>query len=63
MKVYTRVAGMLVGTAFRESGKHNDYSEIYYEGRWKRSCWTNEELKDKSFFKLVDNDFKLKEQV
>lgn len=60
MKIYTRVSGMLVGTAFRESGKHNGYSEIYHEGDWKRSGWSNEELKDKSFFKLVGNNFRLK---
>lgn len=63
MKVYTRVSGELVGTAFRETGSNNRYSEVYYEGRWNISAWTNEELKDKSLFKLVGNNFRLKEQV
>lgn len=64
MKVYTRVSGELVGYLFREC--HIDrgfkgYCEILIKGRWvQRGAWRNEELKDKSSFKLVGNNFKLK---
>lgn len=60
MKLYRRVEGMVVDTTFRESEKHGGYSEIYHNGSWKKSGWTNKELKDKRFFKLIGNNFKLK---
>lgn len=58
MRVYTRIDGWS-GTLFCESSGH--FADVFYNGKWiKCTYWTNRELKDTRYFRLVGNNFKLK---
>lgn len=58
MKVYTRVSGDLKGELFREG--NGCHAEILIYGKWREMLWSNHELKDLQYFRLVGNNFKLK---
>lgn len=59
MKVYTRVNGNLAGVIFAE-GKEG-ISRALVNGKWVQGLsWTNKELRDNRFFRLVGNNFRLR---
>lgn len=59
MKVYTRVSGKLKGRLFREG--QGFFAENLIDGKWINGWgWSNQNLKETQFFRLVGNNFRLK---